>query len=427
MAPEKASLIRFTARWSRATDATVPPVDIEKGTERLLRAAIKKPVRDRRLPLWIAAAALVVLAAVFLSLRLLQPHQFTVDNRPAAAGMHLAESTTDQVLRFSEGSTVTLTAGSSLAVREVDERGAHLAIEHGSVKVDVVTRPGARWAIDAGPFVVRVVGTAFKVEWQPESQHFVLSVVRGTVSVTGPMLGEGRLISGGKQCTVDWRDERILIDNIDHAQETPRADDTPSAGETEPLRDEAALQPLLDPNAATSAQSPAMSAKRSRSGSSPSTDRNREKRSVTWQSLERAGQFQRAVEEAERIGLDTIYDLAGSEDLMSLARAARFVGREDISKGALLSCRRRFAGSRDSGMAAYLLGRNATPTEAVKWFSTYLAEQPDGVWAREASGRLIEANRASGNARAAREAAKQYLDRYPAGPHAEFAKKVLEN
>jgi len=112
---------------------------------------------------------------------------------------------------------------------------------------------------------------------------------------------------------------------------------------------------------------------------------------------------------------------------MSLARAARFVGREDVSKGALLSCRRRFPGTRDAAMAAYLLGRNAAPTEAVKWFSTYLAEQPDGVWAREASGRLIEANRASGNARAAREAAKQYLDRYPAGPHAVFAKKVLEN
>ena len=427
MDPEKTSLRRFGARWMRATEAALPPFDFKMGSERLLRAAIRKPARGRRLPLWMAAAAMTAAAVTFLALPILHPHQFTVDHRPAVAGLHLSESATDQVLRFSEGSIVTLTSGSSLAVREVDERGARLVIEHGSVKVDVVTRPAAKWIIDAGPFVVRVVGTAFQVDWLPETQHFVLSVARGTVFVSGPMLAEGRLISGGQQCTVDWRDERILIDNIDRAEASSHVRDKAVALETDLLREEAVGQPLLHSTPSVSARPPSTFEKRSRSSAVRSADRNRERPTVTWQSLERAGQFPRAVEEAERIGLDTIYELATSEDLMSLARAARFVGREDVSKGALLSCRRRFPASRDSAMAAYLLGRNAVPGEAIKWFSTYLAEQPDGVWAREASGRLIEANGASGNARAAREAAKQYLDRYPAGPHAEFAKKVLEN
>src|SRR6185503_13408302 len=124
MAPEKPSLSRFAARWVRVTDSALPPIDLEKGTERLLGDVTKKPARRRRFPLWMAAAAAVGLAAIFLSLRILQPHPFTVDDRPAAAGMHLSESTTDQVLRFSEGSTVTLLSGSSLAVREVDQRGA---------------------------------------------------------------------------------------------------------------------------------------------------------------------------------------------------------------------------------------------------------------------------------------------------------------
>jgi tetratricopeptide (TPR) repeat protein len=148
---------------------------------------------------------------------------------------------------------------------------------------------------------------------------------------------------------------------------------------------------------------------------------------ATWQELERAGQFERAVEEAERAGLDTIYDSVNADDLMSLARAARFAGREDVSKGALLTCRRRFPASRDAAMAAYLLARNAPPAEAVKCFSTYLAEQPNGLWAREASGRLIEAYRASGNTAAARDAAQQYLVRFPTGPHADFAKMVLDH
>jgi outer membrane protein assembly factor BamD (BamD/ComL family) len=73
-----------------------------------------------------------------------------------------------------------------------------------------------------------------------------------------------------------------------------------------------------------------------------------------------------------------------------------------------------------------LLGRNAPPARAVKWFSAYLSEEPGGAWAREASGRLIEAYQASGDPGAAREAAKRYLGRYPDGPHAEFAKRVLD-
>ena len=78
-------------------------------------------------------------------------------------------------------------------------------------------------------------------------------------------------------------------------------------------------------------------------------------------------------------------------------------------------------------MAAYLLGRNAPPAGAVKWFSAYLAEQPNGALAIEASGRLIEANEAAGDVKAARNAAKHYLLRYPDGPHAQLAKRVLAN
>jgi hypothetical protein len=144
-----------------------------------------------------------------------------------------------------------------------------------------------------------------------------------------------------------------------------------------------------------------------------------------WQTLERAGRFADALREAERYGLDDIYAKGSAQDLLSLARAARFVGRRDVSSGALFGCRKRFPGTTEAAAAAYLLGRNAPPEQAVKWFSAYLSEEPGGTWAREASGRLIEAHQANGDTRAARDAAKRYLARYPDGPHADFAKKVL--
>jgi TolA-binding protein len=110
---------------------------------------------------------------------------------------------------------------------------------------------------------------------------------------------------------------------------------------------------------------------------------------------------------------------------MGLARAARLAGRLDISKAALLSCRRRFAGTQDAAMAAYLLGRSAAAAEAARWFATYLTEQPNGPLAREANGRLMEAQFGSGQREAARAQARAYLLRYPAGPHADFAHMVL--
>jgi hypothetical protein len=52
-------------------------------------------------------------------------------------------------------------------------------------------------------------------------------------------------------------------------------------------------------------------------------------------------------------------------------------------------------------------------------------EQPSGALAREASGRLLEACIAAGDGAGARDAATRYLARYPSGPHAALARRVL--
>jgi len=130
---------------------------------------------------------------------------------------------------------------------------------------------------------------------------------------------------------------------------------------------------------------------------------------------------------AERSGLDGIYAGASAESLLELARAARLVGRADVERSALLACRRRAPGQPAAAQAAYLLGRASPSAEAVSWFETYLREQPSGLLAREASGRLLESYLAMGDHTGATRAAARYLAAYADGPHASMARRTLRS
>jgi TolA-binding protein len=91
--------------------------------------------------------------------------------------------------------------------------------------------------------------------------------------------------------------------------------------------------------------------------------------------------------------------------------------------------RRRFPGGGHSAFAAFELGRLhfdqlGAYHEATRWLNTYLAEQPSGPLAREALGRVMEAESKSGNASEARRTAELYLSRYPTGPHQKLARSL---
>ena len=419
MRSEDTSIERFSRAWARISAAAVPPSDMARSAERLARAmgagSVRRRALGRRWPL-LAAAVLgpCLLALVAIAILAKRPAvSVTIDGRPTTQETDFGGRET-KILGFAGGSTVAIAPDSRVDVVAASSEKVAVVLKHGAADFDVVKRANSSFSIAAGPFVVRVLGTAFRVEWSPDRRRFSVSVTRGRVVVNGPLLEREQAVSAGVSCSVDletgqaWRGAAFAPSN--------------AVPESAPANSGAAEPAAIDPAPAGSQAAPARSAA---SNSARSGEKAQAKGQGSWRELEREGQFDKAVEAAVRVGLDEIYDLASAEDLMSLARAARLIGRGDISTGALLSCRRRFPGTKDASMAAYLLGRNASPPDAVRWFSAYLAEQPAGAWAREAMGRLTEAHFGAGNKELAREAAQKYLNRYPSGPHADFAKMVL--
>jgi len=429
MSLQRRSFERFVRKWVSETERALPEVSPEAGLERLLQAqaelgrkgGTRRSFGQSRLLVAGVASLAVAAAAALVSFRAGRTHTFTVDNSPGAVGARIKALGKSRVVQFSEGSTFTVDAQSSLSVQDIGDRGASLDLERGEVDVDIVPRRGARWSVSAGPFEVHVLGTAFHVEWLPDSQHFSVSVLRGTVQVDGPMVEQRPTLHAGERCVVDWGSHRFTIEKMGTSvgAASSTAADLPDATHPQDLTPMEAPAPSSDP------VSPHQKHEREKGPNTSAKVGPPVLPALSWRELERAGQFQAAITEAERVGVDIIYDVSDAEGLMSLARAARFVGRSDISSGALLSCRRRFPGTTNAAMAAYLLGRVASPGDAVGWFSSYLKEQPNGAWAREASGRLIEAYQATGAKSAAHDAAKRYLERYPGGPHAEFARRAL--
>ena len=97
---------------------------------------------------------------------------------------------------------------------------------------------------------------------------------------------------------------------------------------------------------------------------------------------------------------------------------------------ALNAVRQRFAGTTRARTAAYFLGKvsmdlEGNPAEASRWFEIYCREDPDGRLSEEALGWLIEARTKSSQKAAAKDAARRYLQKYPAGTFSDLAKSVL--
>lgn len=417
-------LERLGERAARTQDRALARARVTEATkERLLAAPIPRG-KTRPIALALAFAALLVVALVVA----LRPAPIAFDRGPAGPGRVgewiAAPPDAPEPLRFSDGSRVVLDPRSRARVTASFAAGAQLTIERGSLEASVVHRAATRWRVDAGPFSVHVTGTHFTVRWDPETEAFAVRLLEGSVVVTGPLLGEGRAVTSGETLDVSVKDAQFHLAAID-----------PNAAALAPIAIEieveakakAEVAPVPSASVAV-AELAAPASPPSRSSASPLLVPSAT--APTWRELTAAGRYADAWRRAEGEGFDDLCRQGSAADLLALADAARFGGGSARAREPLTALRQRFPGTREAGLAAFLLGRIAfdqahAPADAARWFTTYLAEQPGGSFAAEAAGRIIEARERTGDLDGARDAARRYLATYPNGAHADRARSLL--
>lgn len=375
-------------------------------------AARLGPARAR----WIAPAALVALAGACAALLLVllpssRSLSFAVGSAQGQVGAWIAAGADAPLaVAFSDGTSLALDANARARVVAADARGARVLLEGGRLTATVTHTATSAWNFDVGPFDVLVTGTRFELSWSPVSEELKLVLREGSVAVSGPLVGGRRTVAAGETLDVFCKEQRFELTR----GELPAARAPPSSTRI----DQAASEPAP---AATGTSERARIAKAADASPRP----------PSWRDLVAGDRYREAMTAAEAEGFDGLVARASAADLLMLADVARFSGKPDRAAAALTAARRRFAGSGEAAKAAFHLGRMAfdqrrSYAEAERWFLVYLEEQPGGSFAQEALGRVIECRESMGSAGEAREAARRYLARYPAGPHAAHARDLLE-
>lgn len=315
-------------------------------------------------------------------------------------------------VRFSDGTLVRMEPHARGRVVRVDRDGATVAVYEGKLHVNVQHRANARWLFDAGPFEVRVHGTAFSISWNAATAQFDLQMESGVVSVAGPLSGEEIVLRAG---------QRLSVTLGDHAKRA-RPKSAPVTGPPEP--DDAGATP-----APAAVLSPPDNERPDASASAP------DRAPVVakgWRAELAEGHAAPIIAEAQRQGLGRVLDTADSEDLAALADAARYVGNEDVARRALHAQRQRFPGSKRAAEAAFLLGRleGESPggvARALVWYDRCLTEAPSGVYASEALGRKMMVLERSGQHEDAIKIARAYLNRFATGSYAHAASVLIDS
>jgi ferric-dicitrate binding protein FerR (iron transport regulator) len=352
-------------------------------------------------PRWVRGAGFALAALVLLSLgswSLIAARRITyrVENAQIAADGRLLGGKVGSALHFSDGSQVSLLPGAQTTVGELTAHGGRVRIEEGTAHVAIAHLPGAAWSVLAGPYSVRVTGTAFDIGWVAAEQCFDISMQSGSVVITGPLTPQGVVLIAGQHLQADRA--LVVAPNVPAAA-APLAPDSASSTE-----------PALTPPAASAATGVALRGAHERS----------------WREQVAQGDFLAVIGGAQRRGLSSTLSGASLEDLSALADAARYGHRPDLSRRALLAQRRRFPGTPQASDAAFFLGALAeSQAEALDWFNRYLKESPQGAYASQALGRKLIFVYGQHRGTEARELATEYTVRYPNGPYASTARKVL--
>jgi len=379
---------------------------------------------------WSMAGAMACCAAgIAFYVMQVQPVSFAVDGvssagTTGAVGQKLAAPEASALsLRFSDGSQVTLPPRAQAHVDDVDNKGATVAVDDGTVEVSVVHRAKTRWQVRAGRYQIHVTGTRFAAGWDAREQTLTVTMREGSVIVTGPGLKQGTPLTSGQRLRVNAAasEPSAAIDDADApelAAPTPAAADAvePAAVEAEP--------------AVVVTETPTPAREERRVGSI----RTRRAAPIKlaqldddWRAFEARHQFKEAFAAALNAGWDNYCARLGAEDLIKLGNVARYSRDAGHAESAYQAARRR---SSTADQPVFFLGRVAFDLRkdyvaAGNWFDSYLKRFPHGPLAQEAAGLLLDSRLKAGDNVGARDAAGSYLRAFPHGPLASKARATV--
>jgi hypothetical protein len=348
------------------------------------------------------AATLSVAAAVVLFITQNRALTYQVVNGAVVDGPRIVGGSGTEV-RFSDGSELTLAPGAHTHIAGLDSHGGRVSLEEGAAKVKIAKRPGAAWTLGAGPYSVRVTGTAFSLNWSKRDQAFEITMQSGSVVVTGPLIGSGIALRAGQRLRSAVAGGRLVVEDIvpGPSKDAPATTATTSSLNTPPVLPGASTPPSI-------------------------ADAGLASGDLEWRKKAAEGAFGEVIEAAERRGIEATLNGASLSDLTALADSARYARRLPLAKRALLAERARFPKSHAARDAAFFLGRIAEDEGggAVEWYDRYLMESKEGAYASQALGRKMMLVYQQRGTDAAKAVAKEYLARFPNGSYAATATKI---
>jgi len=423
--------VEQVARLVHTTISGAVPEHVHaEGKERLRMALARETKAPRYRAAWIVAAAAIAVLAVGASrlARLRAPSVLTYTIAGAAVSeggyVHGADANESATIKFSDGSEVSLLAGTRGRVAGVEAHGARIALENGGASVHVIHRPDTKWSVDAGPFVIKVTGTEFDVRWSGSDEVLDVHMKTGSVNISGPSAPDGIVLHTGQRLVATLRDGKIAIEGT--GNESPSHVDPTGAQPAQPPSSDPLGVPGTGVRPSDVGAATPLGASRGSSPAAPASEIAQQ----SWTKRVAAGEHQAVLQEAEARGLDVCMKQSSLGDLAALADAGRYAKRTDIARRALTAERSRFPSSPEAHTAAFLLGRlsddsSALPDAAVGWYDTYLSESPNGPLASEALGRKMMALKRMSQSDKASAAAEEYLRRFSRGPYAAHARELV--
>jgi hypothetical protein len=398
----------------RAAAEPVSPSVQASGRMRLMVAATARGSRSQRWfsPLMAAAAAVLVLGAgAFVFYSQLRPLQYEVYGGQRFASNYIgALATAPAYVKFSDGSEIDAKPGSRLRIDETHSNGARVLVERGTAAARVKHRDRSHWVFAAGPFNVRVIGTKFDLDWDPQAQVVSLTLHEGAVEVESPVGQSHCVVRAGQRFQASLQTGTMTLENI---QASPVS--TVSAVVSNPSTAGAARKIAVEPASQKTAEA-----------SHPRLRVTQAK----WAKLVKRGEFETVVEQALAGDLEATLKSCTAVEARALADAARYTDRTALAERVLLSMRTRFPGTHHGDAAGFLLGRttetSGKPEQADHWYARYLEEAPDGEYAADALAGRMRAQLAVSGAAAAKPIAREYLERFPEGVHLRMARRLAD-